>query len=76
MVQNTNSRDYVKTTIVNGIATITFSHPKSNSLPGSVLQELTEQITETGNNPEAKVIILKSEGEKAFWFEKGFSIFL
>ncbi|MEO8150004.1 MAG: enoyl-CoA hydratase/isomerase family protein [Bacteroidia bacterium] len=56
----------VKTTIENGIATISFFHPQSNSLPGEILRTLADEITKAGNNPEAKVIVLKSEGEKAF----------
>lgn len=49
-----------------GVATIEFGHPMSNSLPGKILRLLAETITELGNNPEAKVIILRSAGEKAF----------
>ncbi|MBL7923680.1 MAG: enoyl-CoA hydratase/isomerase family protein, partial [Bacteroidia bacterium] len=49
-----------------GIATITFSHPQSNSLPGTLLRELAAAITEAGKHPEARVIVLQSEGEKAF----------
>lgn len=57
---------YVNSSIENGIATVEFFHPSSNSLPGAILNKLAETITEVGNNPEAKVIILKSAGEKAF----------
>lgn len=49
-----------------GIATIEFSHPMSNSLPGKVLNKLANTITELGNNEHVKVIILKSEGDRAF----------
>ena len=56
----------VETKIENGIGTITFSHPQSNSLPSALLNLLSQEIILVGNNPEAKVIILKSEGEKAF----------
>lgn len=49
-----------------GIATITFGHPLSNSLPGKILKKLADTITELGKNEEAKVIILKSEGERTF----------
>jgi len=56
----------VNTSIENNIATITFFHPQSNSLPGEILRKLANEITDAGNNHEAKVIILKSEGEKAF----------
>lgn len=56
----------VQTTIENGIATITFFHPQSNSLPGELLRKLAAEITNAGNNADAKVIVLKSEGEKSF----------
>ena len=56
----------VNTIIKDGIATITFFHPQSNSLPGDLLRTLADEITSAGKNSETKVIILKSEGEKAF----------
>lgn len=49
-----------------GIATIEFGHPLSNSLPGKILQKLADTITLLGQNSEAKVIVLKSQGSKAF----------
>jgi len=49
-----------------GIATIVFGHPMSNSLPGKILQKLADTIEELGKNEVVKVIILKSEGNKAF----------
>jgi methylglutaconyl-CoA hydratase len=57
---------FVKSEIKDGIATVTFFHPQSNSLPGIILRKLAEEITSSGNNPDVKVIVLKSEGEKAF----------
>jgi len=56
----------VESKIENGIAKVTFFHPQSNSLPGKLLRKLADEITSVGNNPEAKVIVLQSEGEKAF----------
>ena len=56
----------VESTALDGVATISFFHPQSNSLPGIVLHKLADAITEAGNNPEIKVIILKSEGDKIF----------
>ncbi len=49
-----------------GIATIEFGHPMSNSLPGKILRKLALTIQEAGNDSAAKVIILRSTGEKAF----------
>ncbi len=56
----------VNSTLTNGIAEITFSHPQSNSLPGELLMELASEIEKAGHDQQAKVIVLKSEGEKAF----------
>jgi len=56
----------VESTIQNGIGTISFFHPQSNSLPGDLLRKLADEITRIGNDSEAKVILLRSEGEKAF----------
>jgi len=50
----------------NGISTITFFHPQSNSLPGALLRELADTITKAGNDTNVKVIVLQSEGDKAF----------
>jgi methylglutaconyl-CoA hydratase len=57
---------WVKTEIHQGITTIEFFHPQSNSLPGKMLEELAQEIHSAGLNTESKVIILKSAGEKAF----------
>lgn len=66
MENNILNEGWVKLETENGIGTITFFHPKSNSLPGLVLKALAQTITEAGKNNQIKVIILKSEGEKAF----------
>ena len=50
----------------NGIATVEFGHPLSNSLPGKILRKLADTITELSVKSEVKVIVLKSSGEKAF----------
>ncbi len=50
----------------NGIGTIEFGHPLSNSLPGKILQKLADTITELGANDAVKVIVLRSQGERAF----------
>lgn len=49
-----------------GVTTIEFAHPLSNSLPGKLLGKLAEAITEAGNDKKVRVILLKSEGERAF----------
>jgi methylglutaconyl-CoA hydratase len=57
---------YVKQSIESNIATIEFFHPEQNSLPGTILAQLANSITEAGNNDEVKVIILKSGGDRTF----------
>nr|WP_297306624.1 enoyl-CoA hydratase/isomerase family protein [uncultured Flavobacterium sp.] len=48
------------------IATITFYHPLSNSFPSNLLTELTLAITSLNSTSDVNVIVLKSQGEKAF----------
>jgi methylglutaconyl-CoA hydratase len=56
----------LSTNIVNKIAAITFGHPAGNSFPSSQLKALTDAISLLGNNPDVSIIILQSEGGKAF----------
>lgn len=57
---------FVNTTIKNNIAEITFGTPKSNSLPGEILEKLAQTILDEGSKKEVKAILLKSEGDKSF----------
>ncbi|MDP4955289.1 MAG: enoyl-CoA hydratase/isomerase family protein [Crocinitomicaceae bacterium] len=50
----------------NGIGLITFGHPMSNSLPGHILQTLADTITEVAADERTKVLVLQSQGSKAF----------
>lgn len=49
-----------------GIAEVIFFHPKSNSLPGALLRKMADTFNELAENDDVRVIVLKSEGEKAF----------
>ncbi|TND08368.1 MAG: methylglutaconyl-CoA hydratase [Bacteroidetes bacterium] len=60
------SEGHITTKTENGIGTVTFFHPQSNSMPGYLLRQLAMEIEAVGENPHAKVIVLRSEGEKAF----------
>lgn len=60
------NRGYVKVDVENGVGQIEFFHPKSNSLPAALLQEITEGLNTLSENNEVRVIHLKSGGEKAF----------
>jgi methylglutaconyl-CoA hydratase len=57
---------YVKTISSNGISVIEFFHPQSNSLPGKILNELAEAISNAGMDKNSSVIVLKSGGAKTF----------
>ncbi len=57
---------FVKSEIENGIGTITFFHPQSNSMPGAQLRNLAAEVEKLGKDDHVKVIVLKSEGDKAF----------
>lgn len=56
----------IKSQINNGIGTITFFHPQSNSMPGIQLRNLAAEIEKFGKDNSVKVIVLQSEGEKTF----------
>ncbi|HEV3413035.1 MAG TPA: enoyl-CoA hydratase/isomerase family protein [Puia sp.] len=60
------SDGYVRTETHEGITTIEFYHPQSNSLPGRLLDALTHEVHGAGNDPQTRVIILRSAGTKAF----------
>ena len=50
----------------NGLATITFSHPAHNSLPGRLLAKLVQSIETAGSDEKVKLILLKSGGDRTF----------
>jgi len=65
-MMTTVKEGYVKTELHQGITTIEFFHPLSNSLPGGLLEELTHAIHGAGNDEHTKVIILRSAGDNVF----------
>ncbi|WP_159949449.1 enoyl-CoA hydratase/isomerase family protein [Polaribacter septentrionalilitoris] len=54
------------TQIQNKIATIEFGHPASNSFPSELLERLRKELISVGQNEDVAVIVLKSEGDRAF----------
>ncbi len=60
------SNGYVKSEFHNSVTTIEFFHQQSNSLPGKILDELSQAIHRAGNDDETKLILLMSAGEKVF----------
>lgn len=56
----------VTVSIADGVGTVEFAHPKGNSLPAQLLNLLAREITAVGENPDARVIVLRSAGTGAF----------
>lgn len=59
-------RSHVNYDIVDGVGTITFYDEKSNSLPALTLKVLAETINFLADDDTVQVIVLKSQGERAF----------
>ncbi|MDO9261216.1 MAG: enoyl-CoA hydratase/isomerase family protein [Flavobacteriaceae bacterium] len=56
----------ITTTIEHRIATISFYHPSSNSLPSNLLKQLAEEIIQLDNQQAVNIIILKSKNDTTF----------
>ena len=56
----------IQTSVRDNVATITFSHPASNSFPSSLLDRLVENIDRLSNDDTVHVLILQSDGDRAF----------
>lgn len=65
-MSETNNGSVILSTSLAGVATINFYHPSQNSLPADLLNQLTDKITEAGNDPQTRVIVIKSAGERTF----------
>lgn len=50
----------------NGVATIEFGHPSSNSLSRVLMKELGNKLAEVGRREDVHLIVLKSSGNRAF----------
>ncbi|HET6254408.1 MAG TPA: enoyl-CoA hydratase/isomerase family protein [Puia sp.] len=60
------SEGHVRTETHEGVTTIEFYHPQSNSLPGRLLDALTHEVHGAGNDPHTRVIVLRSAGARTF----------
>lgn len=65
-MSTTRENGSLYTKIENRIATLEFGHPASNSFPSVLLERLAKEFDELSNNQEVSIIILKSEGDRAF----------
>ena len=60
----TNGSLYTK--IDGKVATVEFGHPASNSFVAELLDRLTQELDKLSQNGDISVIVLKSEGDRAF----------
>src|SRR5918996_344116 len=56
----------VSSYVEESIADVCFGHPKSNSLPSSVLRAVADEITALGRRDDVRVVVLRSYGTGAF----------
>lgn len=61
-----NAKGSLETSINNRVATVTFSHPSSNSFPRELLNRLTAEFSTLDQNPNVSVIVIQSSGTGAF----------
>ena len=56
----------VTCSVSEGIATVSFYHPKGNSLPASLLADIAGRIKSAGKHPATRVVVIRSEGGGTF----------
>lgn len=56
----------VETDVLNGVGTLTFFNPQSNSLPLAQMLEIAGGIEMLGRHPDVKIILIRSKGDKVF----------
>ena len=56
----------VTCSIADGIATVSFYHPKSNSLPAALLNDIAGRIASVSKHPACRVVVIRSEGPGTF----------
>lgn len=59
-------KGYVNTKIENGVGEIEFYHPSHNSLPANLLNDIVKSIRSHDRNPEVRLLLLKSGGDRTF----------
>ena len=64
MTERDNGSLYTR--ISDGIATLEFGHPAGNSFPAVLLERLHHELDRLSEEDQVRIIVLRSEGEKAF----------
>ena len=54
------------TKITGGVAYVEFGHPAGNSFVMELLDRLAKEISQLSDNPEVRLLVLKSEGDRTF----------
>ena len=65
-MSTTRANGSLYTKIDGKVATVEFGHPASNSFVAEMLDRLTAELNKLSENEDITVIILKSEGDRAF----------
>lgn len=65
-MQTTRENGSLYTKINGNVATVTFGHPASNSFIAEMLDRLTEELKKLSENENVSIVILRSEGDRAF----------
>ena len=66
MKTTTRPNGSLYTKIENKIAVIEFGHPSSNAFPSVLLERLTKEFKILSDNKDVAIIVLQSEGNRAF----------
>ncbi len=56
----------VTCSITDGIGTVSFYHPKSNSLPAVLLNDIAGRLAAVSKHPACRVVVIRSEGMGTF----------
>ncbi|MEM7573911.1 MAG: enoyl-CoA hydratase/isomerase family protein [Bacteroidota bacterium] len=56
----------VHTTVTDGIARLSFSHPAHNSMPSDLLADVVRNLDDLSSDQQVKVIVFQSGGERTF----------
>ncbi|WP_430909179.1 enoyl-CoA hydratase/isomerase family protein [Maribacter sp. 2-571] len=65
-MMTTRENGSLYTSIKDKVATVEFGHPAGNSFVAELLDRLVLELEKLSENPEVTVIVLKSEGDRAF----------
>lgn len=65
-MSTTRKEGSLYTRISGNLAVLEFGHPASNSMSSDLLGRIASELDRLGNNPAVSVVLLQSEGDRAF----------